>query len=710
MAKNLFEEIIYDKFPKMLDEEKYGDILLQIANIEKDTPSFFSSSDKYNIKIVQQFLDDLKLNLAFMLNLEDDNRFPKYMLYLSFRCYDKSIAIIEQLLNEEPFELRYLEEAARVYYFDNNYEEALSCAQKILSLDDNTKVGNCVAAACYAYNNDAEKTTKHIKQLILDNLNDVACWKFSRNTQSIRKIIEYPHLIISIFEENRDKINDFDVKLYIQKAYLYKQKISENQEMFNKAKVILDELYIEQPENPKLLSELSDYWEKADKLKTAIRFAKKACSVSEKELPFVRLASLYSKIDDKKAALANYLKANKITFSPYIVENILNISSEIDEKIYSKTIDELISNNELQILVDHYIKIGENSYSTKVFLSDFSNMKAHSKNLSGKTYFIYKIFEITDDFVNKDDCRKKIIYFYDTIYNIKNRLKFTVWNDQKICHYSKIDSLQYLLAKDSNENKSRFRVYNSAYMNDPSEGVAFLDILKDISPSSNEVIEILYPYTFNDIQGEYTYSNTYLGSFSLAKDRLPMWIQYGDDGYGCCYVIDKDFFNQKRGIDVDFDCFDKSENEVESQNDLPNLFRVRYIDFSKDNKIQQRIYEQFEKIGSSLDALKSWIIDNTQIKNIVVSLIDQIRFLYKDTAYLHEDEVRIIMTPSDDYVKETVTNVNNAVPKLYVEIDNGLKCEEIILGPKLQKPMDIVPYAMRSGRVGKITKSKIKYQ
>jgi len=50
------------------------------------------------------------------------------------------------------------------------------------------------------------------------------------------------------------------------------------------------------------------------------------------------------------------------------------------------------------------------------------------------------------------------------------------------------------------------------------------------------------------------------------------------------------------------------------------------------------------------------------------------------------------------------------IPHLYVMMDKELEYDEIILGPKVEKPSEVVPYIYHTGKVKRITKSSIKYQ
>lgn len=731
MTENLFDKKLYTEFPLLLEEGKYKDIISQVKKMKDDLPMYFNATDEYDEESLRSFLDELTSDLEFLLSNNDDCRFTKFKLFFSFNDYAKAIALIEELTVENPSNIQYLEGASRVYYFSGEYETALSFSQKLLFIDTNNNVGNWISAVYYAKLNDNEKTVKHVQCLIINNLNDIKWWRFLRRNTTIRGLVQYPQFIKTIYEENKEKISDFDVKLFIQEAYMYRQKSRKNKEEIDIAKSILDGLFKEHSSNPKLLMAISSYWDENNNTDFAIKFAEKACTFSD--LYFSKLGYLYQNAGDKRKALENYIKSNKIKYSKFETKRILSLSSNIDMNVYENIINELIDKGEVQLLIDHYIDVGATPLTTKVFECDLNAMKSWGKNPTGKMYFIYKLFEITDNFENKGECRKGIIPLYDIVDKIINNMLFNTTNvNFEICHYSKIESLQYLLTKDtlSDERrtdckKSRFRIYNVAYMNDPSEGTTLFEILKKIHPDCSKIIELLYPNSFNSFQeqAEYNFTNTYLGSFSLSKDQLPMWVQYGDDGKGCCYVFNNALFNNPTRLDITIGDEQKNSAEVVTEDNniqrerVPNLLEVKYFDVSSIEKNissnpnwKKRELAQFEVLGSAISKLESWIFSSEKMRNIVLSLIDQIRFLFKDIAYRHENEARVVIIPSEDDIMLSEANSSYIVPKLYVELDNELLFDEIILGPKVQKPMDIVPFILHSGKVNKVTKSKIRYQ
>ena len=97
-----------------------------------------------------------------------------------------------------------------------------------------------------------------------------------------------------------------------------------------------------------------------------------------------------------------------------------------------------------------------------------------------------------------------------------------------------------------------------------------------------------------------------------------------------------------------------------------------------------------------------------ELRRIVVNAIDQIRFLFKNTDYAHEHELRIVIWSDRPIADEGERS--REIPHLYVEMNKKLTYDEIILGPKAEKPSELSPYIYYTEKVKRVTKSTIKYQ
>ncbi|WP_294351272.1 tetratricopeptide repeat protein, partial [uncultured Clostridium sp.] len=328
----------------------------------------------------------------------------------------------------------------------------------------------------------------------------------------------------------------------------------------------------------------------------------------------------------------------------------------------------------------------------------------------------------------------KIILLYKYVMEIKKECIYTEF--EEVAHYTKLNNIKFLIKKDKkiedgDFKPARLRLNNVAYMNDPTEGEILLDMLKNINSTTiNSNIEEILNYLYYEtpskgrevVNGD---NHTYLISFSEAIDTLPMWVQYSKDGTGCCLLLKKEFFDEKEDIKVignmvetlNLNATDEAVDQVEDKNDefVSNnkvekycLYKVRYISENYDS-LNAPTRENIKSIAKVLLDLKK---DNVykEYKNIIVNMLDQIRFLFKSDDYAHEKETRIIKFAEGDTVKLTGNEEGFRVPHLYIEVDKDLEISEVILGPKVEQAPEIATYIKYSDNNIKVTKSKIKYQ
>ena len=225
-------------------------------------------------------------------------------------------------------------------------------------------------------------------------------------------------------------------------------------------------------------------------------------------------------------------------------------------------------------------------------------------------------------------------------------------------------------------------------------------------------------------------SHVYLGSYSKSIDKLPMWSQYGNDGKGCCLIIRNDFFDYVERDNFDINAIaggteligkiqqEKGKEKLnEDSQDLEKyaLHKVTYMENQKINcDDEEKQIKIISRIAEVLVALENYIINDIEddglkkeIDEFVMGTLDQVRFLYKDISYEHEKELRLVKFSETSYQDD---NPNFIVPKLYIEINKPIEYKEIILGPKVEQPSIISPYIYSTKKVGKVTRSSIKYR
>ncbi|MBU3089881.1 tetratricopeptide repeat protein [Clostridium gasigenes] len=330
--------------------------------------------------------------------------------------------------------------------------------------------------------------------------------------------------------------------------------------------------------------------------------------------------------------------------------------------------------------------------------------------------------------------KAKICELFLTVVGLKDKLVYT--ENKPVGHYTKVSNLKYLLKPtvkiDEDKKKSRLRLNNVAYMNDPTEGEVFKRLLENSNDDIKDLINNIYTRN-SEINREILSgkNNMFLVSFSTSIDSsLPMWIQYSENGNGCCLVFDELFFDKEDKNSLICGIDDKTEKLVEQNSELSNdidneddkklyycLHKIKYVNrsddtYSLDGEKDKEIIDLIKKIGEKLCGFKDdlTLIGNAPIKGIIMNILDQVRFLFKDENYDHEAEVRLVKFEDNGNIKYTGAEEGFRVPHVYIELERDLIFKEVILGPKVENVTEIANYLYYTDKVDIVSKSKIKYQ
>ena len=333
---------------------------------------------------------------------------------------------------------------------------------------------------------------------------------------------------------------------------------------------------------------------------------------------------------------------------------------------------------------------GDNDYIlNKIKLTDnILNKRKLTNNVLNKIQLTDNIVNLIDDilhsnesYVLPDDETLNLIELVYYCYDLMDEIKIepSKLNGEKIVHYTKAGTVQYLLKKD---HKAKLRLNNAVYMNDPEEGQILKKVLCQLD--KNNELENLF-------KDEDVKNYTYLTCFSLHNERneLPMWVHYGDGGNGVGLVFHSSFF------------------------DKTDLYKVQYMDVNNPDikKLNENVQE---KITAILNLLQEDGIRNntrTEFKVYVNIILNYVSYLFKDKAYEYENEVRILNYR--DYAGSDINTVvsESGIPRLFIEYEECItdkNCVEVIVGPKAQYT-EIAAYAKYVG-IQKVSQSEIKYR
>lgn len=297
-------------------------------------------------------------------------------------------------------------------------------------------------------------------------------------------------------------------------------------------------------------------------------------------------------------------------------------------------------------------------------------------------------------------------------------------------HYTRLSVIPKLIRADS---CGRFRLQNVRYLNDPSEGKVMMRYIEkawkdkkgqDGSASGSELFQSLIEL-YRSEEGRdgssprrSLRSSIYIGCFSDRLDQLNMWSRYGDEGKGCCLVIDatKSFDRSSRTVLENLSIEEVDNHYHLDQNHYP-LYRTIYLpgdaqtatmdEIERYNQQRSRAPEEMHEkknnqhfdrehtwwkkqeelakafkdfVNEATESMKSLETHYNDLLNALLKeenkrerkeqleelkrellhtemvIFDLVRFLVKDDRYRDEREYRVIQYSHEPKVSEIVPN------------------------------------------------------
>lgn len=295
------------------------------------------------------------------------------------------------------------------------------------------------------------------------------------------------------------------------------------------------------------------------------------------------------------------------------------------------------------------------------------------------------------------------------------------WKKLKVGHYTRLEVLPKLINRDPD---SRMYIQNIHHLNDPLEGVLFVDILEkkfaEEEDSQNSIITDLLTLYGSQRNGTVR-SSVYMGSFTSRLDQLNMWSRYGDGGKGCSLQVDAaNSFDKCAKISMDGLFSDESDYAYKMEDTKYPLYMVLYLPRKDTEKLgeiekyarnraatskEERVWWEkqadmtaklmglmvhvtqiIKQIDVAFKEIKKRLDEDTcrraesELCNIIMLILDLVRFLIKNDYYRDEREYRIIQYSSDPeyFCREDGTT------RLYINVEKRLIYEKIYFGPLVQ--------------------------
>lgn len=240
---------------------------------------------------------------------------------------------------------------------------------------------------------------------------------------------------------------------------------------------------------------------------------------------------------------------------------------------------------------------------------------------------------------------------------------------EEIAYYTSAEVFSYMLPEkcteedDTADRLGKLTVMHLSYMNDPNEGQTLLQTVYgdqyDTGKKDRKSLNV--PYVF-------------VKCFTPRVDYLPMWEMYGDHAKGCCLIIDWE-------TTKNLSC------AVE-----PTLYHVCYLRKNAKNMVlrgdNEKLAQNYKEIERQLRQLRQITKRlNKANRPYFDSLLGKVLYLFKDSSYSYEQELRVIYQ-----TKDNILHTDGDKPWLFVQTPFPLQLDEVILGPKFPDVSTRVPY------------------
>ena len=260
-----------------------------------------------------------------------------------------------------------------------------------------------------------------------------------------------------------------------------------------------------------------------------------------------------------------------------------------------------------------------------------------------------------------------------TLLKIRNHLdQFRCKDSFPVYHYTSLKVLEILSQPDAT-----FHLSNTAYLNDPQEGLLGLKLLREELEAIHGKTLPSYWTPFLSSSAGIFIHQSFVASFIKKCDTLPMWVQYGANGKGCCLEINT------------AEVCDPLYSIIYLKDDLIKFFKSIF-----------RELEEYKQKYSAVDPATDSIF--LYARNILIHVC----YLYKDSAYQHENEIRILtFAPLKKAKTELSAREGEDFPRVFLETDlfkncdhtKGLPFSSIMLGPAVLYPERVATALVQRG-------------
>jgi len=506
----------------------------------------------------------------------------------------------------------------------------------------------------------------------------------AENINALRKNVEelfiqekFDVIIKLITDEMLD--TQKDAELYLLRGNTWNKKKD-----YDKAIIDYNKAIKINPKNTELYIWIGNTWYNKKDYNKAIANYNKAIKINPNyELAFYNKGAVWVAKKEYNKAIADYTKA-------------IDVNSNYADAYVSRGNIKRVFNGDYDGAIADYtdaIKINidvENAYYYRGFAYYKKALNETTIDLPKSRQDFEKYLGLTSE-KNNDAAKYAKLYIEELkdviedpnlwfIKQLVNNIKDKLWIRKESCitHYTSLSVLKDLIF-----DKSKFRISEGNFMNDPSEGEEFFKFIKykpDTFHKASPSTESVSPKPF-------------IGSF-VTKDKcnnLNMWRFYGkekgEEAKGCAITLRTEEFIEN--IENSLSNEKNKEARLENESDI-KFCRVVYVvhdgapkfyipnlDKNEDSNTSEELEKLMKELKNKLEPYKKG--NNRTLEKY----INSIAFLFKNDAYKNEDEVRLVMNGIE---LEKKYNMGLSSPKVYIELV-PIKdiVSQITLGPKVDK-------------------------
>lgn len=250
-----------------------------------------------------------------------------------------------------------------------------------------------------------------------------------------------------------------------------------------------------------------------------------------------------------------------------------------------------------------------------------------------------------------------------------------------IAHYTDGGALSSMLSGTRADGRNAVRLSSTVYVNDPTEGQRLREFSQEgwTNPLS---------FLYEDIDDPDALSwqgrdfHVFIACFSLQVDSLNLWRFYGRNGTGFSIISPMAVFDAESGDGMLRGPWAKTKRTATKL----ALHLVRYDD--------EHVRQTLSELATAMKPLKDVIgssasLDARRLRQVAIAVLGDLMYLYKDTQYADEKEVRAIeaRTLGDPEIRAFRPG-EKSYEKLYLETGALLFREagsKIIIGPKVDE-------------------------